>query len=61
MYLQGKKVGQFPLKAGDDAANICWMKLQADNCIITHMYISRFSYLSLSPFKLLSNLINSAC
>ena len=43
MYLQGKKVGQFPLKAGDDAANICWMKLQADNCIITHMYISRFS------------------
>ena len=23
----GTKVGQFPLKAGDDAASICWMKL----------------------------------
>ena len=28
--IQGTKVGQFPLKAGDDAANICWMELNAD-------------------------------
>ena len=25
----GKKVGQFPLTAGDDAANICWMELSS--------------------------------
>ena len=26
----GSKVGQFPLRAGDDAANICWMELNSD-------------------------------
>lgn len=25
----GTKVGQFPLRAGDDAANICWMELNS--------------------------------
>ena len=26
----GSKVGQFPLRAGDDAANICWMELNSN-------------------------------
>jgi len=44
----GKKVGQFPLKAGDDAANICWMKLQ-DNM---KLYASHKEMLKLVVDKL---------
>ena len=44
----GTKIGQFPLAAGDDAANICWMELSS----VISVYASHKKMLNIVVEKL---------